>query len=106
MITEERAEAAAEFIRDNAAKHGRARGAAILAEYKVKRAKQLAYLEASGTSIKEREARAEVTEAVWEACKEHAEMVAQEVELRDLFTAANITYEIWRSQQANSRRGP
>jgi hypothetical protein len=105
MISDERADKAVEFIRDNAERHGQVKAAALFAEYKVKRARSQAFLDATGT-VAEREAAAWIDPAVTAATEEHRDMVAEETMLRDLIEAADLTFKKWQTEQANSRRGP
>lgn len=104
MINENRVEAAVNFHRDNAERHGQLKGAVSFYEYKFKRAKAAAFLEASGT-VAEREAKALLTDAVKDAAQDLRDMIAEETELRDKLKAADLTIEVWRSQNANQRRG-
>ena len=103
-ISDDRADKAVEFIRDNAERHGQIRTACILAEYKVKRARALAFLQSAGT-VAEREARSWLNADVVAATEEHANMEGDEVALRDFIKAADMTFEKWRTEQANQRRG-
>jgi hypothetical protein len=104
VINDTRAEAAAEFIRDNAKRHGQLKGAALFAEYKIKRARSVAFLEAEGT-VAEREAKAWMAEEVRLASEEHRDATADEIMLRDQIEAANLTFEVWRTQAADRRKG-
>lgn len=106
MIEDSRAEAAVEFIRDNAKRHGQVKALALFAEYKVKRARAVAFMEAEGT-VAEREAKAWVVPEVWAAVEEQRDATAEEVELRDKMEAADLTFRTWQTQRADSRRsGP
>lgn len=103
MITDEEAEAAAEFIRDSAAKFGKYRAERIYLEEYRKTQKALLMNEAAGTD-KTREAKAYA----------HPDYVtnlegiraAREIEerLRWKLVAAQARIEIWRSQGANNRQ--
>ena len=103
-VTDESVERAVDFIKSNAKRHGQLRTAALLAEYKVKRAKALEFLAAKGT-VAEREAQAQASDAVHDAALEHSNLAGEETELRDYFQAANLTFEKWRTEQANNRKG-
>jgi hypothetical protein len=102
MITDESAEKAAEFIRDNAERFGKARAERIYLEEYRKTQKALLMNEAAGTD-KTREAKAYA----------HPDYVinlrgiraAREIEegLRWQMVAAQARIEIWRSQGANNR---
>lgn len=104
MIEDTRAEAACEFIRDNAKRHGQLKGLVLFSEYKIKRARAQAFIDADGT-VAEREAKAWVLPDVWKAVEEHRDATAEETMLRDQIEAANLTFETWRTQQANQRKG-
>ena len=102
MITDKEAEAASEFIRDNASKFGKARAERIYLEEYRKTQKSILMNEAAGTD-KTREAKAYA----------HPDYVinlrgikaAREIEegLRWQMVAAQARIEIWRSQGANNR---
>ena len=104
MISDERAEAACEFIRDNARRHGQLKALVLFSEYKIKRARAEAFLAAEGT-VAERESKAWVVPEVWAAVEEQRDATADETMLRDQIEAANLTFETWRTQQANQRKG-
>lgn len=104
MVTEDSADKAWHFIRDNAKRHGQLKAAVLFCEYKVKRARSQAFLEAEGT-VAEREATAWVSPDVIAATEEHRDMVAEETMLRDQMEAANMAFEKWRTEQANQRAG-
>lgn len=102
MISDERAEAAVEFIRDNAKRHGQLKGAASFHEYETKRARAAAFLEAEGT-VAEREHRAMLDDRVKDAHEKLRDVIADELMLRDQMEAATLTFEKWRTEQSNAR---
>ena len=102
MISDERAEAAVEYMRDNAKRHGQLKGAIGFHEYETKRAKAAAFLELDGT-VAEREHRATLDPAVYAAHEKLRDATAEELELRDLLEAARLTFEKWRTEQSNAR---
>lgn len=102
MISDERADAAVEFIRDNAERHGALKAAAIFHEYETKRAKAAAFLEATGT-VAEREHKSVLAPEVHAAYEKLRDVTAEEMMLRDLFQAADMTFEKWRTEQSNAR---
>lgn len=104
MITDDRAEKACEFIRDNAQRHGQLKGAKAFHEHEIKRRKAIAYISSEG-SVAERQAHSEIDEDVRAAISKLIESITEESELADKIKAAELTYEIWRTQQANMRKG-
>lgn len=102
MITDERAEAAVEFIRDSAKRHGQLKGAASFHEYETKRARAAAFLESVGT-VAEREHRAMLDASVLAAHEKLRDAIAEELMLRDQMEAATLTFEKWRTEQSNAR---
>lgn len=102
MISDERAEAAVEFIRDNAKRHGQLKGAVSFHEYEAKRAKAMAFSAADGT-VAEREAIAIASNEVSLANEKLRDVIAEETILRDHIQAAELTIEVWRTQQSNAR---
>ena len=105
MISEDRAERAVEFIRDNAEAVGNLFGKCKALDHKRKVIRGQAFLETETGSVAEREARAETSEEyraiVIEIQNTWAEWKTLETRLR----AAELTYEAWRSQNKWGNRG-
>jgi len=102
MISDERADAAVEFIRDHAKRHGQLKGAISFHEYETKRAKAAAFLESEGT-VAEREHKAMLDDSVRQAHEKLRDSIADEMMLRDQIEAATLTFEKWRTEQSNAR---
>lgn len=102
MISDARVEKAVEFLRDSSDEHAQASGAIKMYEYKIKRAKALAFMAADG-SIALREAIAETSKEVAQAVDEYREMIVKERLIRDQREAAGLLIEVWRTMQANNR---
>lgn len=104
MISEDRVEKAVEFIRDHAdvlgGLVGRCKG--LEQERKVVRGKQ--FLEAKGT-VAEREARAESSKEYELIVEEIENSWADKTELETKIRAAELTIEVWRSQNKWGDRG-
>ena len=104
MIAEERTERAVEFIRDHADRLGELVGHCKGLEYQAKVIKGQAYLDATGT-IQAREATA--------VCSPEYKVIIEEIEnawaeketLLTKLKAAELTIDVWRTQQASQRRG-
>jgi len=103
MITDESAEKAAEFIRDNARNFGKARSERIQLEEFRKSKKALLMNQATGTD-KTRESEAYAHPHYIELLDTIKLAREEEERLRWLMVAAEQTIEIWRTQQANNRR--
>jgi hypothetical protein len=102
MITEERAERAAEYIRDNAAKYAEAKGNRIYLDQYRKSLKAIKMNECQGTD-KTREAFAYSDEEYLANIKALGDAVQIEETIRWEMVAAQQVIEIWRTQQANNR---
>lgn len=104
MILEERVEAAVEYLRDSAKQYGEICGLVELRAHNIKIYRSLAFLEASGT-VGEREAQGWTNSRVREAVEEHSNAVAEKMEIMTKRKAAELTIEVWRSQNATKRQG-
>ena len=104
MISEDRVEAAVEYLRDTAKQYGQARGHALYAENNLRRVKALVMLEYTG-SLGEREAQAYASDQYKEALQTMEDAVAESETIRALREAANYTIEVWRSQNSTRRQG-
>ena len=102
MITEDKVESALEYLRDSAKQYGEICGLVELKAHNIKIYRSMAFLEATGT-VAEREAIAWVNPQVKAAVTEHAEAVAEKNTIYTTRKAAELTCEIWRSQNASSR---
>lgn len=103
MITEERAERAAEFIRDNAERYGELTGKCKSLEQKRKVVFGAAFLESSGT-VAEREAKAHTSKSFQGVTEEIENSWADKTTLETQLKAAELTIELWRSMNASNRR--
>ena len=104
MITDETAEKANDFIRDNADKYAKAKAERIYLEEFRKTQKALLIQESKGT-VQERESYAYAHEKYQELLEGLRDAVEMEETLRWEMVAAQTKIEIWRTQQANSRKG-
>ena len=104
MITDARAEAACEFIRDHAQQMGELSGKVKTAEHMIKVMRAVAFSEAEGT-VAEREAIGYKTPEVRGIIEQYRNDVAELETLRTRIKAAEMTFEVWRTQQANMRKG-
>lgn len=104
MISEDRAEAAVVFIRDNADQAGSLYGRCKALDEKRKVIKGQAFLGCEGT-VAERESAsyvsAEYRQVVEEIENAWADYKAMELKLK----AAELTIDVWRSQYSASKRG-
>jgi hypothetical protein len=104
VIPDERTERAVEFIRDNADLIGQLRGNKSYLEHRIKITRAQCFLESQGTVV-ERESLAWVNPEVEKLCIEYRDCVTELETLATKFKAAELQIEVWRTQQANSRRG-
>jgi len=102
MITDERAEAAVEYLRDSAKQYGEICGLVELRAHNIKIYRSLAFLESSGP-VAEREATAWTNHKVRDAVDEHSNAVAEKMEIMTKRKAAELTIEVWRTQSASNR---
>lgn len=109
MITNEQAEKANDYIRDNAEAYARAKGDRIYLEQYRKTLKAQGMVEYAiehpKSTGQEREAYAYSTEEYINNLEGLREAVTVEEELRWKMTAAQAKIEMWRTYQANQRSG-
>jgi hypothetical protein len=104
VIPDERTERAVEFIRDNADLIGQLRGNKSYLEHRIKIERGQRFLQSEGT-VAERESLAWTDPAVFQLCNEYRDCVTELETLATKLKAAELQIEVWRTQQANSRRG-
>ena len=104
MITDEKVEEAIGVIAKNADLIGQLRGQKAYLEHRIKIERGQRFLEASGT-VAEREALAWTDSHIFELCNEYRDTVTEIETLLTKFKAAELAIEVWRTQQANTRRG-
>lgn len=104
-ITQENAERASEFIRDNAGKLGKAKAERIYLEEFRKSKKALLYNQAPPGSIADRESFAYAHPEYLQVLDGLKVAVQEEETLRWLMIAAQVRIELWRTRSANDRRG-
>jgi len=102
MITDEQAEKAADFIRDNAINFANAKADRIYHEEFRKSLKAILFNEAEGAAGV-RENLAYAHEKYIEHIGKLREAVFEEEKLRGLVKAAEMKIELWRSQSTNLR---
>ena len=102
MIPEDRAEKALLYIRDNTERGGQLLGAKIESENRIKVSKAIEYLAATGT-VDERKSKAEISPEVKRAVKDYVDSCHAYETFRLEIKAADLTIDIWRSQNASNR---
>lgn len=102
MITDDQAERAADFIRDNAVNFAQAKASRIYCEEYRKSLKAILFNQMEGT-IADKDAQAYAHEKYLLHLEEIRNAVIEEEKLKGLVKAAEMKIEIWRSQSANSR---
>ena len=103
MISEDRVEAAVEYLRDTARQYGQARGRALYTENALRRVKAL-NMPAEG-AVAARESTAYASDAYEAALSEMENAVAEAETIRALREAAAYTIEVWRSQNSARKQG-
>lgn len=102
MITDEQAEKAADYIRDNAENFATAKARRIYHEEYKKSLKAILFNDAEGAaSVRENKAYAD--HRYIEHINNLKQAVFEEEKLKGLISAAEMKIEVWRSQSANQR---
>jgi hypothetical protein len=104
LISEDRAEKAVEWVRDNAKRIGRAKGHQVYCEANLRRVKALEMIGKEG-GVGEREALAYASEPYRQAIEDYQNATADYETLRIRKDAADMTFECWRSQNSTRRSG-
>ena len=105
MITDEQAEAANDFIRDNADKFAQAKGDRIYLEQFRKVQKAILIQQCKTGTVQDKESYAYAHPDYEVNLTGIKDAVQDEESFRWKMIAAQAKIEIWRTQQANSRRG-
>jgi hypothetical protein len=103
VITEERAEAAVEYLRDTAKQYGQARGHARYCEEGLRRVKSL-NMPPEG-AVAERERAAYASDAYAAALKDMENAIAEFETIRAYREAAVYTIEMFRSENSARKQG-
>jgi nitrogenase subunit NifH len=105
MISEQRVEAAVEFIRDHAEQIGTLIGHVKGLEHQRKVVRGIQFLESEKKTVADREADAE-SSPEYKAIVEDIENAWSEAEtLKTKMRAAELTIEVWRSQNSSRNKG-
>ena len=104
MISEDRVERAVTFLRDSAEEYGQARGSVAYCEKALNRVKALEMVSHKG-GLGEREALAYSSAAYLEAMEALQNAVADAETIKAKREAAELTIEVWRSQNSSKRAG-
>ena len=105
MVSEEQAERAVDWIRDNAQALAEARAQRVYLEEFRKSKKAILYQQAGEAPVAEREAYAYAHPDYMAVLDGLRAAVEQEERLRWLMVAAQARIETWRTQSANERKG-
>ncbi len=104
MISDDRVEKAVEYLRDHSALIGQLRGQRAYLDHALKVTRSQAFLRHDGT-VAEREALAWTDLRVTEMVAEYRDCVTELETLLTRFKAAELLVEVWRTENANARRG-
>lgn len=105
MVTDTEVERALDWIRDNAPVYAQSKADRIYMENYLKTIEAGLWSEKAGESVKTQETHARTHAKYVTQLQAIREAVQQEESLRWLLVAAQAKIEVWRSQQANQRRG-
>jgi hypothetical protein len=105
MISDIDAEKANDYIRDHAKPYAYARGNRIYLEHYRKAKRAVLFQKAPNGVVADRAAWAEAHPAYHEILKGIEAAVVAEEEIKWMMVAAQAKIEMWRTQQANGRRG-
>jgi hypothetical protein len=104
MISETRVEKAVEFLRDSAAGYGKARGYLAFCDNNMRRVKSLHMCGKPG-SVGDREASAYASPEYLQALEALEAATVEAETIRARRDAAEMTIEVWRSQNSSKRQG-
>jgi len=104
MIKEINIEKALDFLRDTSEAHANAKALVKYLEQKRKTVKAIHFIDATGT-IQAREAEAYTADEYKQLLDDYKTAVYDEQLLINQRKAAELKVEVWRSQNANMRRG-
>jgi len=104
MIQDTDIEKALVYIRDHANLIGQLKGNKEYLAHRIKIERSERYLDAAGT-INEREAIAWTDPSVARLCEGYRDCLTELYTIETLFKAAELKIEVWRTQNANTRRG-
>jgi len=105
MINQDQTEAAADYIRDHAGEYAQAKADRIQLEAFIKSKKAMLMQQANGDSSAAKEMNALAHPEYIKVLDGLKAAVAIEEKIKWLMTAAELKIDIWRTQEANSRRG-
>lgn len=105
MITDEQAEKASDYIRDNAQTFAQAKANRIYLDEFRRSKEAMLYQQAPTGTIPEKEAYTRSHPEYLQVLDGLKEAVEQEERIRWLMIAAQTKIEIWRTQSANERKG-
>ena len=105
MITQDTAEAAADFIKDHAGRFAKAKANRVQLEEFRKTQKAILFMQAPQGSVADRESYAYAHAEYGKVLDGLKVAVEEEEKLRYLMKAAELKIDIWRTQAANERKG-
>jgi hypothetical protein len=105
LISDEKVEAALDFLATSSDEIAAARAQRLRAEFKRKRIRAELIRKANESTVGAREAWAESHPEYAAACEEECLAVERDEYLRDRRNGADVILDAWRTQQANARSG-
>ena len=105
LISDDKVEAALEFLAASSDEIAAARAQRLRAEFKRKRIRAELIRKANEATVGAREAWAESHPEYAAACEEECIAVERDESLRDRRNGADVILEVWRTTQANARAG-
>lgn len=104
-VTQERMEAALQYLIDSDFEYAELDGDVKRTENKADLAKQIAFARSEGSNIKEKEAKAEMSEAYQNALDEHTSAYIAFKKVKAKRDTAQVLIDVWRSLNAARRQG-
>lgn len=105
MISEAEVEKAVAYLRDNALRDAQRRANRLHLEQWIKTVLAQEQAKSHASSVSAAEVEARQSEAYMTALQAYREAIQEDEEARFLRHAAEAKIEVWRSQEASSRRG-
>lgn len=104
-ISDEAVQRALDYLKDKAPERAAARAARLYMEKQVKVVWADVFMSADAKTVADKEAIAESSMAYRDALKEYRQAIEQDEKCREYANAAQILIELYRTEQANNRKG-
>lgn len=105
IVSEAQAQAAFDYVQTHAVEYGRLYGVYEMRKDTRDLSMSIAFQDAEGSSAKEREINAQTDEKYRNTMEQLQEDISKFKELQTRINLAHAKIEVWRTEQANNRRG-